>query len=252
MAADLFSSGKLTIYSISEYAVSIVFGDEMNTSTINNIRSFDKWLGQHPFAGMYQTVAGYTTLSVFFDTVTVMNEDQVTGRTAYDKVCGYLQNLYNGFVMPEILSTPDIVTVPVCYGGTFGPDLDELADHHQLSAAEAVQRHAEAVYEVSMIGFMPGFAYLAGLDDKLATPRKSTPRPCVAAGSVGIAGRQTGIYPLQSPGGWQIIGRTPLRLFDPGRAHPSLLKVGDRVKFKAISATEFERFGELDEGGGGE
>ena len=132
--------------------------------------------------------------------------------------------------------------VPVCYGGAFGPDVEEVAGFHGLSSAEVVSIHSGREYDVYMIGFLPGFAYLGGLDERLVTPRKKEPRKAVAPGSVGIADRQTGIYPIRSPGGWQIIGRTPSKLFDPDRETPFLLEAGDRVRFKPISEEEFESY----------
>ena len=131
--------------------------------------------------------------------------------------------------------------VPVCYGGTFGPDLDEVASHCSLPAEAVIDRHAAAEYRVAMVGFAPGFPYLLGLDPALAMPRRADPRQRVPAGSVAIGGNQTGIYPEQLPGGWQLIGRTPLRLFDVTATRPSLLAAGDRVRFRVIGEAEFRQ-----------
>ncbi|WP_211442470.1 5-oxoprolinase subunit PxpB [Collimonas humicola] len=125
------------------------------------------------------------------------------------------------------------IDIPVAYGGDNGPDLEQVARHTGLSPAEIVKRHTAAEYIVYFIGFQPGFPYLGGLDPKLATPRRSEPRLLVPAGSVGIGGSQTGIYPAASPGGWQLIGRSELQLFDPGANPPTLLQPGDRVRFVA-------------------
>jgi len=125
------------------------------------------------------------------------------------------------------------IDIPVAYGGDNGPDLEQVARHTGLSAAEIVKRHSAAEYIVYFIGFQPGFPYLGGLDPKLATPRRDEPRLLVPAGSVGIGGSQTGIYPAASPGGWQLIGRSELQLFDPGANPPTLLQPGDRVRFVA-------------------
>lgn len=129
--------------------------------------------------------------------------------------------------------------IPVCYGGSHGMDLHALAQHLGLSDDAVVARHTGANYRVAMLGFAPGFPYLLGLDPVLAMPRRSDPRPRVPAGSVAIGGLQTGIYPTELPGGWHLIGRTPLRLFDAGASEPSLLAAGDRVRFRAIDAEEF-------------
>lgn len=123
------------------------------------------------------------------------------------------------------------VDIPVVYGGADGPDLDVIARHTGLSTAEVIRRHSEGEYVVYFIGFMPGFAYMGGLDPQLATPRQNEPRLTIPAGSVGIGGEQTGIYPLASPGGWQLLGRTALSLFDPTQNPPTLLRPGDRVRF---------------------
>lgn len=131
--------------------------------------------------------------------------------------------------------------IPVRYGGASGPDLDALAATAGLDAEGAIALHAHGEYRVAMLGFAPGFPYLGGLDPRLATPRRATPRVRVAAGSVGIGGVQTGIYPRQGPGGWNIIGRTPLRLFDPARDMPCLLVPGQRVRFRPIDDAEFKR-----------
>jgi inhibitor of KinA len=132
-----------------------------------------------------------------------------------------------------------VVEIPVCYGGRFGPDLEDIAARCALGVGEVVAMHSGADYVVHAIGFAPGFAYLGGLPEKLRTPRRTTPRTEVAAGSVGIGGAQTGVYPFASPGGWHILGRTPLKMFDVHRDQPALLKSGDHVRFRAISEEEF-------------
>jgi KipI family sensor histidine kinase inhibitor len=131
------------------------------------------------------------------------------------------------------------VEIPMCYGGKFGPDLAAVAAHTGLSEAEVIRRHSAGSYRVFLLGFVPGFAYLGGLDPQLATPRRETPRARVEPGSVGIAGTQTGVYPLAAPGGWQIIGRTPLSLFRPQETPPTLLHPGDRVRFRVVEPQEF-------------
>lgn len=131
------------------------------------------------------------------------------------------------------------VEIPVCYGGEFGPDLKHVADYHKLTVEEVIARHTASEYLVYMIGFMPGFPYMGGLDPELATPRLISPRSLVPQGSVGIAGQQTGLYPLASPGGWQLIGRTPLSLFDANYNPPTMLRSGDRVRFMPISRKDY-------------
>lgn len=135
----------------------------------------------------------------------------------------------------------NVVHIPVCYTAEFGPDLVRVAAHGQLSIAELIRRHTQPDYLIYMLGFLPGFAYLGGLDPQLAMPRLASPRAAIPAGSVGIAGEQTGMYPFTSPGGWQLIGRTPLRLFDPERERPLLYQAGDYIHFEAIDEATFAR-----------
>jgi inhibitor of KinA len=132
------------------------------------------------------------------------------------------------------------IMIPVCYDGEFGPDLADVASHHGISVDEVIRLHTSATYLVYFLGFSPGFAYLGGLDPCLHTPRLATPRKHVSAGSVGIASEQTGVYPVDSAGGWRLIGRTPLRMFDPAGDPPTRLQPGDHVRFRAISRAELE------------
>jgi KipI family sensor histidine kinase inhibitor len=136
-----------------------------------------------------------------------------------------------------------LVEIPVCYGGAYGPDLDEVAAFARTTPDDVVHRHSATTYRVYMLGFLPGFAYLGAVDATIAMPRRSRPRADVPAGSVGIAGRQTGVYPSNSPGGWRLIGRTPWRMFDSARPRPSLLAAGDRVRFVPLPAEHWERVG---------
>jgi inhibitor of KinA len=226
------------IYALSEQAVTLEFGDVISSGTLKQISSFNKALNGQPFPGFKTAVPAYTTLTVYFDPLEVMGSAMMKGLSCFEKVSGYLSALG---ISPQngTASALGTVIIPVCYGGAFGPDLAELAGLHNLSPQEVISLHTAPVYEVYMIGFVPGFAYLGGLPQQLATPRKLKPRAKIPAGSVGIAGAQTGIYPLETPGGWQIIGRTPLQMFNTGRQRPSLLKAGDRVAFKPVEQEEF-------------
>ena len=141
--------------------------------------------------------------------------------------------------LPESEEAARTVEVPVCYEREFAPDIEEVASQVQLPVEEVAERHAAAEYRVLMIGFSPGHAYMSGLDEKLALPRRATPRALVAPGAVGIANEQTVVYPYAISGGWSVIGRTPLSVFDAGRSQPSLFSAGDRVRFRAITAEEF-------------
>ncbi|MEX1276635.1 MAG: 5-oxoprolinase subunit PxpB [Bacteroidota bacterium] len=140
---------------------------------------------------------------------------------------------------------PRRIEIPVCYGGKLGPDLDDVALHNRVTTDEVVRRHSSTEYLVYFLGFSPGFPYMGDMPKELAIPRLGTPRRVVPACSVAIGGRQTGIYPVASPGGWRIIGRTPLRLFRPEEAEPTLLRMGDLVRFKAINIDEFQNLKRL-------
>lgn len=175
-----------------------------------------------PLPGMGEAVPGYATLLVHYDSL-VLDYTEVEARV---RAC-----LVDDAVT---FREPRRVDIPVVYGGEEGPDLDFVAQHSGLSAEEVVRIHADREYPVFLMGFTPGFPYLGGMDPAIAAPRLETPRSRVPAGSVGIAGEQTGVYPLDSPGGWRIIGRTLLRLFDPQRAEPFLLAPGDLVRFVPV------------------
>lgn len=140
------------------------------------------------------------------------------------------------------------VSIPVCYGGEYGPDLEYVARHHNLTPEEVISIHSEGEYLAYMIGFAPGFPFLGGLSEKIATPRRPSPRTSIPAGSVGIAGMQTGVYPISTPGGWQLIGQTPIKLFLPEQNPPSLLQAGDIVKFEPISKEEYQEILAKEEG----
>lgn len=179
-----------------------------------------------------ELVPAYASLAVFFD----------DGRADAAAVRAWLRAQCDGSAGEDAASAraPEAaVEIPVAYGGQFGPDLDAAAAELGLTPERLIQRHSGGDYRVAMIGFAPGFPYLSGLDPALALPRLATPRTRVAAGSVAIGGAQTGIYPRPGPGGWRLLGRTPLRLFDAARAAPSLLQPGDRVRLRAIGAEEF-------------
>ncbi len=176
-------------------------------------------------------VPAYATLAVFFDL------DTIDAESARD----WLRMQCIGDLADAQASASRAIEIPVRYGGAFGEDLDAAAAELGIAADTLISRHGGPLYTVAMIGFAPGFPYLSGLDPSLALPRLGTPRTRVPAGSVAIGGAQTGIYPRESPGGWRLLGRTPLRLFDPQRASPSLLAPGDRVRFVAIDDDAFAR-----------
>jgi inhibitor of KinA len=182
--------------------------------------------------GVIELAPAYATVGVFFDPARTGLEPL---GTAIEDALRKMEPARSG------AGTGSTVEVPVCYENEFAPDLREVAWHAKLSVEEVVKRHSSATYRVSCVGFTPGFPYLSGLPAELAVPRRDSPRKRIPSGSVGIGGAQTGIYPSISPGGWNIIGRTPLRLFDVQRESPALLHAGDHVRFRRISREEFEQ-----------
>jgi len=191
-------------------------------------------------AGVRDVVPTYRSVAVYFDPL----------RASYGVLLARLER--DAAQPPPAASAARApLRIPVCYGGDFGPDLAEVARFAGLGEDEVIALHAAATYRVFMLGFVPGFAYMGVVDERIAAPRHSTPRVRVPRGSVGIAGVQTGVYPAETPGGWQLIGRTPLKPFDPDRAEPFLMKAGDAVCFEAIDRAEFDRLqGETPESAG--
>lgn len=182
------------------------------------------------FVGVLEVVPAYRSLAVYFDPT----------RTDAARLT-HAMNAVLAAPAPRARAEKREILVPVCYGGEYGPDLAVVAEFAGLSDDDVIGMHAATAYRVYMLGFLPGFAYMGEVDPRIAAPRRQTPRPRVAAGSVAIAGGQTGIYPFDTPGGWQIIGRTPLRPCDFTRPAPFLFGPGDRVRFQAIGAAAFAR-----------
>ncbi len=208
----------------------VEFGDEIHPDIHRQVLALDHVLGREPFPGLQETVPTYRSLLVYYDPL------QITWDEAVKHVTDALRRSTE-VPLPE----PTEVEIPVIYGGEFGPDLEFVAEYHGLSVDEVIRLHTSVTYTVYMLGFAPGFVYLGGLPDRLATPRLPTPRLSVPAGSVGIAGRQTGIYALSTPGGWRIIGRTPWTMLDLQRDPPTPLKPGDRVRFVPVDGQKRHR-----------
>ena len=192
------------------------------------------------FTGLIETVPAYSSLAIFYDPVAIRKVHRAE-TSAFDFVKKHTEQLLSGLDEPVTKNEKAIIIIPVYYNGD---DLDGVAGQHSITVADLISIHIEKTYRVFMIGFLPGFAYMGKLDERIATPRKVSPRTTVPAGSVGIAGFQTGIYPFSSPGGWQLIGQTPLKIFDKEKTNPCLLKAGDHIKFISISKEEFERTNE--------
>jgi inhibitor of KinA len=181
-------------------------------------------------AGIRDVVPTYCSVAIYFDPL----------HTDYDRLVALLEREAS---QPAASAWADRepVRIPVCYGGDLGPDLSDVASFAHLSEEEVIDIHSSSAYRVFMLGFVAGFAYMGTVDDRIAMPRHATPRRRVPIGSVGIAGRQTGVYPAETPGGWQIIGRTPIKPFDPTRAEPFLMKAGDMVRFDPIDRADYDR-----------
>lgn len=192
------------------------------------VHSLAAAVGKAGIPGIVEWTPSYCSLGIHYDPLQI----------AYSEIAKRVVELVSSN-QPRTKRTDRRVEVPVVYGGDFGPDLEWVASAHGLDAAAIVALHREPVYRVCLIGFTPGFPYLGGLPETLATPRLATPRAAVPAGSVAIGGQQCGIYPVNSPGGWRIIGRTPLRLFDVRQVEPCLLAPGDEVVFRRIREDEF-------------
>ncbi len=222
------------IYPLCETALCVEWGNIIDESVHQQVTCLNRLLQQNPFTGFTETVPAYTTLTIYYQPESITSADATPFIFVKTHVEILLQRLH---VEPS--QNEDIISIPVCYDDEFGYDLEFIAAENNLSKEEVITIHQQKEYRVYMMGFLPGFAYMGEVDDIIATPRKQIPRAMVEEGSVGIAGKQTGIYPLTSPGGWQIIGRTPYCLFDIQKQDPFLFKAGNRVKFHSITKEEF-------------
>lgn len=225
------------IYPLSETAIVVEWGNRIDDDLHRQVIQLNHALLKFPFEGLVETVPAYASLTVFYQ------PEQLTKHSLspFLQVKRHLENLLNQ-PADVTFETPRLVKIPVCYDESLGYDLNEMAETKGISQENLIQLHQQKTYRVYMMGFLPGFAYLGPVDNAIACARKASPRAKVEAGSVGIAGNQTGIYPLDSPGGWQIIGRTPLRMFEPEKAYPFLLKTGDQVQFYAINLAAFKQW----------
>ena len=209
------------------------FGDEISAEVNEKVRRMTLAIQAESIEGMIETVPTYRSLLVLYNPL-ILPVDELKKRLIR------LEEELKQTSFPD----PKLTKIPVLYGGAYGPDLEGVARHLQISPEEVVRLHCSKPYFIYMIGFMPGFPYMGELPDTLITPRLKTPRLSVPAGSVAIAQKQTGIYPMESPGGWQIVGRTPIKLFDPEKDPPALLQMGDLVQFYPISEKEFKEWNE--------
>ncbi len=233
------------ILPFGESAILIEFGKGIHPEIHRRVHVFTEYLDAHSLPGMIEYVSAFSSVTIFYDPLIVkkLHAEKLGGETALAfEILAPLLNEIIAALGNGVHDTPRIVEIPVCYGGEFGPDLEYVAEYNHLTVDEVIRIHASGQYLVYMIGFAPGFPYLGGMPEAIATPRRQSPRMFIPAGSVGIAGMQTGVYPIATPGGWQLIGNTPLELFRPQDNPPSLLQSGDHIRFYPISRKEYEAF----------
>lgn len=221
---------------VNESSLLISFGDVIHEEVHAQVMKAKALIEANPFNGFVETVPAYTTLAVYYNMVEVEKKNETVSATVQQ----ILQQILETDATDQLTSTGALVEIPVCYDLSLAPDLNTTAEALNLSVEKLINIHSGKTYNVFMIGFTPGFPYMGSVDERIFTQRKTQPRLKVEPGSVAITGNQTGIYPFATPGGWNIIGRTPLLLFDRNRSNPFLLKAGDEVKFKQISKEEFE------------
>ncbi|MDN4142820.1 5-oxoprolinase subunit PxpB [Bacillus velezensis] len=231
----------LDIQPYGDSAVIIRFGGHISEEVNSRVQAAAACMEERPFPGFVECIPAFTSLTVFYDVSAVSNIKKGVSPFALVKkeVTERLSHIMTGRKKER-----RVMEIPVCYGGDFGPDLEEVAEMNDLTPEDVTRIHTEGEYLVYMLGFAPGFPFLGGMSERIRAPRKASPRPSIPAGSVGIAGMQTGVYPISTPGGWQLIGSTPLRLFRPEEHPPSLLRAGDTVKFVRITAEEYSRIKE--------
>lgn len=213
------------------------FGNIIDVDINDRVLQLHQAFSKNNFAGFVETVPAYSSIAVFYDPVSV-KENNKTNESPFSFVKNFTHKIIDSLTERSQQKNKVANIVPVYYNGE---DLETVAKINQLTIDEIIQIHTGSSYRVFMIGFQPGFAYMGKLDERIVTPRLASPRTKVPAGSVGIAGDQTGIYPFASPGGWQLIGQTPIKIFDMKKDIPCLFKPGDEVKFISIGKTEFEQ-----------
>ncbi|MFA9422704.1 MAG: 5-oxoprolinase subunit PxpB [Sedimentibacter sp.] len=209
-------------------AVVMEFGNEISKQINSKIRDVVRSMEQLKIQGIEELLPTYRSIMIMYDPLKI----------EYEKLIQELEKLSKKTV-DDKTEKIRIVEIPTLYGNEFGPDIDFVARHNGITVEEVIKIHTETDYLVYMLGFTPGFAYLGGMNEKIATPRLSSPRMKIPAGSVGIAGSQTGMYPTETPGGWQLIGQTPLKLYDPTKELSVLLSVGDYVRYVSITEKEY-------------
>ncbi|KON88393.1 kinase inhibitor [Sporosarcina globispora] len=235
---------RYTLHPLGDDAVLIELGIEISQEAHQKVQTLTAFLEKYPPDWMIEYIPAYTTVTIFYNP---FESYQLSGgELPYDYICSLIRPLIEGLEETEA-SESRIVEIPVCYGGEFGPDLNFVAEHNGITPEEVIKIHSSGNYLVYMIGFAPGFPFIGGMSERIAAPRRDTPRLKIPERTVGIAGMQTGIYPIETPGGWQLIGRTPVKLFRPLDETPTLLKAGDKIKFKPITMEEYQHWEETEQ-----
>lgn len=236
---------EFSIKPLGDSALIVRLGEGIDTTIHEKVKNLSELLTEYPFEGFIEFVPAYNNITVYYNPYIVHISQKGTS-TAFEKVCTHMNKLAKQIKIKKN-ENPRLVSIPVCYGGEFGPDLENVALYHNMTQEEVIRIHSESECLVYMLGFAPGFPFMGGMDTRIATPRKKTPRLSIQPGSVGIAGKQTGVYPLETPGGWQIIGRTPLNLFLPHMSPPTLIESGDKIRFVPISPNDFLKYKEMEQ-----
>lgn len=221
---------KVQFYSMGDHGLLLEFGDEVSGEINEKVRRMALAVQSEAIQGVLETVPAYRSLLVLYNPL-------VLSIIQLKKALELVEERLPQSPFPE----PRLTRIPVVYGGRYGPDVEFVAEYHHTTPEEIIRLHCSRPYLIYMIGFMPGFPYMGELPEGLVTPRLKTPRLSVPTGSVAIAQKQTGIYSMESPGGWQILGRTPVKMFDPMKVPPAYLRMGDLVQFHPISEEEFSR-----------
>ncbi|MGM9924474.1 MAG: 5-oxoprolinase subunit PxpB [Bacillus sp. (in: firmicutes)] len=223
---------------LGDHGIIIELGHEINKTIHKKVQQVAAFFESASLSWVIEYIPAFTTVTIIYDPISIsMDHPDIL---PYDFVYREIQH-YLSILSTETETMPRRIEIPVCYDGEFGPDLVNVAEYHNLTIEKVIELHTSAEYTVHMIGFAPGFPYLGGMPETLATPRRSSPRLRIPARSVGIAGGQTGIYPIETPGGWQLIGRTPLSLFKPDSNPPTLLQAGDLIRFTPIDYETYRR-----------
>ena len=231
---------EIKFYPLSEKAITIEVGNTISEENHYKILSLLQFIHQLNIPGFIETVPAYCTLTIYYNPLEIVKIKPESKAGISQWLKDYLQAAVEKWQPSQPIATQNkIIEIPVCYDDEYGLDLTEVAEYHKTSKEEIIRMHSSTIYHVFMMGFSPGFPYLGILPDSIATPRKNQPRLKVPAGSVAIAGNQTGIYPLESPGGWNIIGRVPVKVFNKENQNPFLLNTGDKIKFIPVTKETF-------------